>query len=122
MRFALQTYPERRRQPVASVNYPTSEDFTRITEMGHLTGEWGEATMLSTEYPGAHRPGENEPHYPVPREENRELHKRYAALAKKEAPHVVFAGRLGDYSYYNMDQAVARALSLFDKVAAKQRL
>jgi UDP-galactopyranose mutase len=28
---------------------------------------------------------------------------------------VIFAGRLADYSYYNMDQAVARALSCFEK-------
>ena len=29
---------------------------------------------------------------------------------------VVFAGRLADYMYYNMDQAVARALALFRKL------
>jgi UDP-galactopyranose mutase len=119
MRFAYATHPGSRCLPVATMNYPTSEDFTRITEMGHLTGEWGEMTTLATEYPGAHRPGENEPHYPIPRDENRALYSRYAAFAKREAPHVIFAGRLGDYSYYNMDQAIARALSLFAKVAAK---
>jgi UDP-galactopyranose mutase len=27
---------------------------------------------------------------------------------------VLFAGRLADYKYYNMDQAVARALKMFE--------
>jgi UDP-galactopyranose mutase len=36
---------------------------------------------------------------------------------------VVFAGRLADYKYYNMDQAVARALGVFEKqVAGDMRL
>jgi UDP-galactopyranose mutase len=32
---------------------------------------------------------------------------------------VLFAGRLADYKYYNMDQAVARALGVFEKQVAK---
>jgi UDP-galactopyranose mutase len=31
---------------------------------------------------------------------------------------VLFAGRLADYKYYNMDQAVARALGVFEKLIA----
>ncbi len=31
---------------------------------------------------------------------------------------VIFAGRLADYKYYNMDQAVARALGVFEKQVA----
>jgi UDP-galactopyranose mutase len=31
---------------------------------------------------------------------------------------VLFAGRLADYKYYNMDQAVARALGVFEKQVA----
>jgi len=118
MRFEPETHGEGRRQPVAQINYPVSHDFTRTTEMGHLTEEWGEATTVVTEYPGTHRPGETEPHYPIPRDENRELHRRYQDLAAQEAPHVVFAGRLADYQYYNMDQAVGRALSLYKKTIA----
>jgi UDP-galactopyranose mutase len=117
MRFDFRTYHQARHQPVASVNYPTTQDFTRITEMGHLTGEWGAVTTVAVEYPGAHRPGVTEPHYPIPRDEHIALHRRYLALAEKETPHIVFAGRLGDYRYYNMDQAAGRALSLFEKLA-----
>jgi UDP-galactopyranose mutase len=34
--------------------------------------------------------------------------------------HVYFAGRLATYKYYNMDQVVAQALTLFNKVAAAE--
>ena len=117
--FDFQTYRQQRHQPVASINYPTSHAFTRITEMGHLTGEWGDVTTVAIEYPRAHEHGVTEPYYPIPRDENQALHNRYVALAKTEAPYIVFAGRLGDYRYYNMDQAAARALALFRRIASE---
>ena len=39
----------------------------------------------------------------------------YTAAAGELAGKVWFAGRLGDYAYNNMDQACARALTLFEK-------
>jgi UDP-galactopyranose mutase len=33
---------------------------------------------------------------------------------------VTFAGRLADYAYYNMDQAVGRALACFEKEIVPQ--
>ncbi len=113
--FDFRTYRQRRHQSVGQVNYPVSHDYTRITEMGHLTGEWNGSTTVAIEYPIAHRPGETVPYYPIPRDENAAHHDRYVAFARKEAPDVLFAGRLGDYKYYNMDQAVGRALALFRK-------
>jgi UDP-galactopyranose mutase len=118
LRFDFRSYGQRQHQPVGTVNYPLSEDFTRITEMSHLTQEWSEFTTVAIEYPQAHERGRTIPYYPVPRDENMELHNRYVEFAKREAPNTVFAGRLGDYKYYNMDQAVGRALSLFRKLAA----
>jgi UDP-galactopyranose mutase len=117
VRFDPQTYLERVRQPCAQINYPNSEDFTRTTEMGHLTQEWGETTTVVTEYPRAHEPGLTEPYYPIPSKSTQSLYNRYLDLARDTAPHVQFAGRLGDYRYYNMDQAIARALSLFRRCA-----
>lgn len=113
LRFDFQTYEQGRHQSVGQVNYPVSHDFTRITEMGHLTQEWNGKTTVAIEYPQPHVPGETVPYYPIPRDENNELHARYLALAKEKAPNVIFAGRLGDYRYYNMDQAVASALALY---------
>ena len=56
--------------------------------------------------------GETIPYYPVPTDANRELFRNYENEAKKLEGKVLFIGRLADYMYYNMDQAVARAMSM----------
>lgn len=116
LRFDFQIYKQKRHQSVGQVNYPMSHEFTRITEMGYLTQMLGDKTMIAIEYPMPHTPGETVPYYPIPRDENNLLHEKYLDLANKQSPNVVFAGRLGDYRYYNMDQAVASALSLYQKL------
>ncbi len=64
------------------------------------------------EYPRA----QGDPYYPIPRAENTELYKQYKVLAEAtEGVH--FVGRLATYKYYNMDQVIAQALSLFRKIA-----
>lgn len=108
-------------QPVAQVNYPNRHAYTRITEFKLITGQVCDGTTLAAEYPGEFRPGINEPYYPVPREENTVLYRKYDAEAAKLAGSVIFAGRLGEYRYLNMDQAVARALMLFRSVVAPRR-
>lgn len=115
--FTFETLAQEQFQPVAVVNYPNDHAFTRITEFKALTGQLAANTSIVYECPGPYVPGANEPYYPIPREENRALYARYRDDAEKLRT-VLFAGRLGDYSYYNMDQAVARGLSLFDKVIA----
>lgn len=105
-------------QDVAVHNYPNDQAYTRITEWKTLTVQASapsSATSLCYEYPEPFEPGKNEPYYPIPMQANRGLHAAYCSLAEREAPHVIFAGRLGDYQYYNMDQAVARALTLAEK-------
>jgi UDP-galactopyranose mutase len=103
------------------INYPNDQEFTRIIEFRHFSGRWGGGTTIAYEYPEAHNPGANEPYYPVPREENREKYARYLREAQALAGRVYFAGRLADYKYYNMDQAVGRALKLFDEIVAAER-
>lgn len=93
-------------QPVAVVNYPAPEvPWTRITEFKHLTGQRCSGTSLVREISQA----EGDPYYPIPTAANRELAARYRVLANQE-PDVVFAGRLAQYHYFNMDQAVAAGL------------
>lgn len=101
-----------RYQAVGTVNYPNDHAFTRITEFKHLTGQTHIGTSIVREYPQS----EGEPYYPIPRDENETLFKRYEALAKAER-NVTFVGRLAQYRYYNMDQVVGAALT-----AAKQLL
>lgn len=100
-------------QPVGVVNYPQDEDYTRVTEYKHLTGQVHPKTSLTYEYPSA----EGDPYYPVPRPENAALFKRYEALAA-QVPTVWFVGRLATYRYYNMDQVVGQALATFTRIEA----
>ena len=102
-------------QKVGTINYPNNYDFTRITEVRHLTAQKARRSLLCEEYPCPYVPGSNEPYYPIPNESTAQLFRKYAELGTKLSGQVWFAGRLGDYAYYNMDQACARALSLFEK-------
>lgn len=99
-------------------NYPTpaaQHRFTRSTEFRTLTGQDGiDWTTQAFEYSEAFEEGRNEPYYPIPREENQALYRKYQAEAEKLKT-VHFAGRLADYLYYNMDQAVGRALACVEK-------
>jgi UDP-galactopyranose mutase len=93
------------------VNYPNDQKFTRITEFKYLTGQVHPRTSIVREYPE----DEGDPYYPVPRPENQQLYQRYSGLAALER-NALFVGRLAEYRYYNMDQVVARALMVFDKI------
>jgi UDP-galactopyranose mutase len=103
-------------QPVGTVNYPNEQDFTRITEFKHLTGQKHSGTSIVREYPG----DEGDPYYPVLRPENEELFQKYRALSAGES-NVLFAGRLAQYRYYNMDQVVASGLKIAEQATATSK-
>ena len=101
----------------AAVNYTDRETpWTRIIE--HKWFEFGKdengndlpKTVISREYSSEWKPGD-EPYYPVNDEKNGRLYAEYRALADQQDK-VIFAGRLGAYRYYDMDQAIAAALDL----------
>ena len=99
-------------QSAAVVNYPNDYAYTRATEFKYLTGQVHPKTSMIYEYPRA----QGDPYYPIPRAENTELYKQYKVLAEAtEGVH--FVGRLATYKYYNMDQVIAQALSLFRKIS-----
>lgn len=118
IRFDMETLDGGLRLPAASVNRPGPEPFTRETEIRHITGQDHDKTVLIRDHPMAHVPGETEPLYPIPQSANETLLARYQALAA-ERDDVIFCGRLGDYRYYNMDQAIGAALAVFDKRIAR---
>ncbi|MGX9147956.1 UDP-galactopyranose mutase [Mesorhizobium sp. 128a] len=111
LRFHHVTLDQEQFQPVAVVNYPQTEAYTRITEYKHLTGQQSPKTSLTYEYPT----DIGDPYYPVPRAENEVLYKRYEALAS-DVRDVWFVGRLATYRYYNMDQVVGQALATFGRI------
>ena len=113
LKFESATLEHSQFQPVGTVNYPDEwTPYTRITEFKHLTGQKHSKTSITYEYPC----DEGEPYYPVPRQENQALFKRYEALAMNISD-VTFVGRLATYRYYNMDQVVGQALSTYRRLA-----
>ncbi len=115
--FEIKTIDTPVYQPAAVVNYPNDYAYTRATEFKYLTGQEHSRTSMVYEYPRA----QGDPYYPIPRAENTELYKQYKVLAEAtEGVH--FVGRLATYKYYNMDQVVAQALSLFRKISSRQNL
>lgn len=111
LQFRHVTLDKEWHQPVGVVNYPQTEEFTRVTEYKHLTGQVHPKTSLTYEYPS----DTGDPYYPVPRPENEALYKRYQELADA-TPDVWFAGRLATYRYYNMDQVVGQALATYRRI------
>ena len=116
LQFQFQTLEEEQHQPVAVINYPNEYPYTRVTEFKHLTGQKHAKTTLVYEYPTA----DGDPYYPIPRAENAQLYARYQTLAAQKRG-VHFAGRLATYKYYNMDQVVAQALTLYSKIQGLER-
>jgi len=98
-------------QSAPVVNYPNEHAYTRITEFKYLTGQDHPKTGIVFEYPR----DEGDAYYPVPRPENTEIYKKYQTLADS-TPEVHFVGRLATYKYYNQDQVVAQALTVFKKL------
>jgi len=113
LRFEFETFERERMQDAACINEPSADvAYTRTTEYKYLTGQTHAKTLVSREYPSA----EGEPYYPIPMPESRALYERYRRLAARER-RVTFVGRLAEYRYYNMDQAVASALTTFAELA-----
>lgn len=101
-------------QQAPVINYPNDHLYTRVTEFKYLTGQKHHKTSIVYEFPKA----EGDPYYPVPRPENQEIYKQYKELADATQG-VYFVGRLATYKYYNMDQCVAQALSVYKQIAVK---
>ena len=115
LEFKHETHDRPVFQPAAVVNYPNDYAYTRCTEFKYLTGQEHSKTSVVYEFPQA----EGDPYYPIPRAENSALYKRYQELADS-TPGVHFVGRLASYRYYNMDQVVGAALTLYKKIGGER--
>ncbi len=100
-------------QPNSVVNYPQDDvKFTRIVEYKHFLHQKSPHTTIVKEFTC----DGGEPYYPVLNEKNRMLYQKYQQLAELETKNknVHFIGRLANYRYFNMDQAIKNALEYFE--------
>ena len=92
--------------------------YTRIHEFKHYHPEWRKAfhapeTVITREYPKDWTP-DDEPYYPINTPESEKLFAIYRHEAARY-PQLILGGRLGDYRYCNMDQAVAAAFAAVER-------
>jgi UDP-galactopyranose mutase len=112
-------------QPVGQVNEPqhAAGPHIRTIEWKHLMQPQEVVrvvgTVITRETPfSPDKPEHYE--YPFPDERNRALYKRYRALAA-QLHDTMICGRLGEYRYYDMDQAIARAIVLSKEILERPR-
>ena len=117
LNFRFETHDKEFFQSHGTVNYTVDEDYTRITEFKHMTGQVEkEYTTIVKEYSFAYTGAEGEtPYYAIINPENNALYQQYKALAEGY-DNLYLLGRLAEYKYYNMDAIVAQALALADKL------
>lgn len=98
------------------VAYPQAPDFVRIIEYKKLPVQDVPGTTYEVEYSLPYKNGQNnEPYYPLLTEDSQNNYKMYKQKAKK-VKNLFVCGRLGDFKYYNMDQALERALSVVKNI------
>lgn len=106
------------KQSVGQVNYPLHADGPHIRKLEwkhmHEPDKLLSGTLITTETPFTPT-DPNEFEYPFPDKKNTDLYMRYRQLANN-LPNVHILGRLGEYKYYDMDQAIARAMKFADSV------
>jgi UDP-galactopyranose mutase len=115
--FQFETLPQDVFQSHGTVNYTVDQDYTRITEFKHLTGQkLPGVTTIVKEYSRPYTGAEGEtPYYAIINPENNALYAKYKAEADKK-PQIHLLGRLAEYKYYNMDAIAARALELAERL------
>lgn len=103
-------------QEAPVVAYPQAEGYTRITEYKKLPVQIGRGTSYALEYPLSYEEGSGaEPYYPVLTDASQALYRKYYQRAAK-IKNLIFCGRLADFRYYNMDQALERALDVAKEI------
>lgn len=108
---------ENRRLPIADyqgnavVNYTSADvPYTRIIEHKHFEFGHQPGTVITYEYPDDFARGK-EPYYPINDTRNSLLYDKYRELSAT-TPGVIFGGRLGLYTYADMDDTIDAALKL----------
>jgi UDP-galactopyranose mutase len=114
LRFENSIHKQNNIQGVAVINHTSDDvDYTRTIEHKHFNYIDTKYSVLTKEYPENFNES-NEPYYPVNIDINNDKWLKYYKLVDKQK--IILGGRLAEYKYYNMDQVIARALTLVSKV------
>ena len=118
LRFEWHYEPIDSKQQYPVVAYPQATDFIRIIEYKKLPIQIVNGTTYEKEYSIPYAPGlENEPYYPVLTNDSQKQYSLYLNLSKT-VPNLWVCGRLGDFKYYNMDQALECAINTSKRIVS----
>ena len=103
-------------QEIGVINYPSDPKITRITEYKYLTKQKNvkNKTTISKEIPGQYSEDHKEfgtPFYPINNDKNINIFNKYVEESKKYN-NFYLLGRLANYKYYDMDDAIEAAFDL----------
>lgn len=116
LRFEWKYEDKESLQDAPVVAYPQEAGYTRITEYKKLPVQTGTGTSYALEYPLTYQEGtQQEPYYPVLTEQSQQQYEQYRRTAEA-IPNLICCGRLADFKYYNMDQALEQALRAFENI------
>lgn len=114
--FHMERYDMNYYQPCSVVNYPSFDiQYTRSVEYKHFLNQSSltdDTKCSKTIVVFEKTTDEGEPYYPVPNDKNLRLYEKYKILADSQKD-VYFIGRLANYKYFNMDQAIKNALDFY---------
>lgn len=107
--FVTDKYIKRNMQDNFVVNYTFSRDFTRIADYSHVSANPKGSVVVKEFVRNAGT--KDEKYYVVNTVRNRNLHAKYSDLFYRHFPKGVLLGRLAEYKYLDMDDAVLGAYS-----------
>ena len=108
-------------QPASVVNYPSHPYMTRITDYNFLLRQNLTHTVIGMEYPGQYDPSDlafNVPYYPINNQNTRNIYSQYVNELKT-IPNLYCLGRLGTYSYIDMDDSIYQCMQLIKELIGK---
>lgn len=118
LKFETEELQEENHQGNAVVNYTDARvPWTRIIEHKHFTGVKTPTTIITKEYPQKWTIGK-ERYYPIEDEKNKALYQKYKELADRDG--LITVGRLAEYKYYDMADAIKSALKVVRELCEKQ--
>lgn len=98
--------------------YPDSRyEFTRLTDYGRMFNIENDDSIVAYEYPYLFSTLNNsmERYYPINTQSDKEKYNQYLSKAK-QYKNLYLCGRLAEYKYYNMDEAIASALNIVEEI------
>ena len=117
LRFVTEKLSCSNYQGNAVVNYTgRTPDYTRIVEHKHFNpNKISNVTYITYEFPSK----SGDPFYPLSDEDNIKLYQKYKDYSEKDNK-VIFAGRLGKYKYFDMDDVIRDCLNLANSIIYKR--